>query len=901
MSRVPSPGRKTGLDHIGIAKKNIYCHVSDLSNEASVEHFFVSRMIQDLGYADSAVKTKQSLPLLTVGRGRRQERYKPDYALLAHGLPRCIIDAKGTSETPDDWIEQGSGYCLALNRKHQTGNPVRYFVLTNGLETICYEWDRDEPLLSLTFADFSLQNQKYQHLRNILSPSNIINSTPAQPPTRRPDFRFERPTTSRARQLFQQCHKVIWKSEGYGPAPAFLAFVKLMFVKLYADQNLRADSAAKNILLDRAREVRIPKESVTFSSHWISERQKEGANNPINDTFIRLRDDIEREIVLNNKKRIFLKNEDLGLRPDTVMQVVEKLQHYDMFGIDEDLNGRLFETFLAATMRGRDLGQFFTPRSVVKMMTKLAGLRVDRTHQDRVLDACCGTGGFLIESLAVMRNTVRENDSLSTSEKNNLIDMIANGRIYGVDYGQDPPLARVARINMFLHGDGGSSIYYGDSLDKDVDNSTQMDPETVQNLVELKTKLSETRFDVVLTNPPFSMTKEDKNPSESRVLRMYDLAYIRNSNNVRGSLRASIMFIERYHDLLKPGGKLLTVIDETLLSSKDFAFVRDFLRERFIIRAIISLPGDTFRQSGSRVKTSVLFLEKKREHDEQQGSWFHYFSRYLGVDDLPSKASDRDVAKARQLAEEETTNINAEYARYLNGELTGHVLSQNLLKDRLDLRNCVPLIGRRVPLWAAASDIDVRRLEDVVDVVESVITPQDEPNKQFQLLKVSYEGRCELESTRRGNEIVPKEMRRVEAGEIIFSIIRATDGSIGIVPPEFEGGLVSKTSFVVFRCDSPEDAAYLWSILRSYEIRADMQSISPGSTRYQTPWKDVKDLQIPWVNDQRRHKIGTNILDVWEKERQLKVETEQSMRHTFELAIESEDSRNRWEASKAPK
>ena len=895
-----SPVRKSGLERVAAAKKNIYCNVADLSNEASVEHFFVSRMIDDLGYPDSSVKTKQSLPLLTISRGRRKEKYKPDYALQVKRLPRCLIDAKGTNENLEDWVEQGSGYCLALNRKHKRNNPVRYFVLTNGLKTVCYQWDSDEPLVTLSFGDFKRRNPKYQHFINLLSASEILSSIPTPVADQLADYRFERPTTSRARQLFQQCHKIIWKSEGYGPAPAFLAFVKLMFVKLYADQNLRDDATINEKLLDRARVVQIAKEPVTFSSHWITERQKEGTINPINDTFIRLRDEIERAIGLKNKKRIFLKDEDLGLGADTVMQVVKKLEHFDMFGIDEDLNGRLFETFLAATMRGRELGQFFTPRSVVKMMTQLAGLRVTRKRQDRVLDGCCGTGGFLIESLAVMRNTVRVNRSLSSTEKNNLIAMIANECIHGIDYGQDPPLARVARINMFLHGDGGSSIYYGDTLDKDIDNSTQMDPETVQNLDELKTKLDDTLFDVVLTNPPFSMTKEKKNPSESRVLQMYDLAHTGGSNKLRSSLRSSIMFMERYHDLLKPGGKLLTVIDETLLSSKHFAFVRTFLRERFLIRAIISLPGDTFRRSGSRVKTSVLYLEKKRSDNEQQGNWFHYFSMYLGVDDLPSKASERDVARARQSAEEETERICIEFERYLDGESTEYVLTPDLLENRLDLRNCVPLLGRRVPVWKQ-SGIVVKYLDEVVDVVDSVINPHEHPDTLFNMLKVSYAGECELDEVRAGKDILPREMRLVEDGQIIFSIIRATDGSIGIVPPEFDGGLVSKTSFMVFRCDSPEDAAYLWSVLRSYEMRADMQSMSPGSTRYQTPWEDVRNLQVPWLRKPRRQRIGAKILDVWVKKRSLQLEAEKSMRHTIDLLIETDESRNRFDASKAPK
>ena len=203
---------------------------------------------------------------------------------------------------------------------------------------------------------------------------------------------------------------------------------------------------------------------------------------------------------------------------------------------------------------------------------------------------------------------------------------IANDCIYGIDFGKDPPLARIARINMYLHGDGGSHIYYADALDKKVDATMHSDPEVTQNLKELKAALTNEQFDVVLTNPPFSMAKEAKNPQEKTVLKQYDIA-LRNPNStaIRPSLRSSVMFFERYWDMLKPGGKLVTVIDDTILSSPTFGFVRDFIRQRFLVRAIISLPGDSFKMSESRVKTSVLNLEKRRSLTEEQPNWFHFF------------------------------------------------------------------------------------------------------------------------------------------------------------------------------------------------------------------------------------------------------------------------------------
>ena len=803
-------------------------------------------------------------------------------------------------EDLDEWIEQCSGYCLSLNRKYEQQNPVRYFVLSNGRKTVLYEWDKDEPLIELDFSDFAVGNPKYAHFKSIIQPSNITTSIPTSLEPEPARFRFARPTTARARQLFITCHKAIWKSEGYGPGPAFMAFVKLMFVKLWADSNIRNGSSTGHLFEGNPDQVMLPKSAIIFSEHWIEQREAEGNVNPINNMSIQLRDEIETDIELRRKKRIFDKDEELGLRPDTVKEVVRRLQNIDLFGIDEDLNGRLFETFLNATMRGRELGQFFTPRSVVKMMTQIADLQASLTHQDKVIDGCCGSGGFLIEALTTMRNRVRSNGSLSDDQKRDLIDKIANDCLYGIDYGQDPPLARIARINMYLHGDGGSRIYYADALDKVFDSTSQTEPEIVQNLDELRQQIGQERFDVVLTNPPFSMTKETKNPSERRLLEQYNMALqSRSSSRLRNSLRSSVMFMERYCDLLRAGGHLVTVIDDTLLSSNDFRYVREFIRAQFLIRAIISLPGDTFRRSGSRVKTSVLVLEKKRSPDESQPNWFYFFSEHLGVDDLNAKASTHDVREARERAEAETKSIVDGYNRYLQGDSTENVLGPERLTDRLDLRNCVPLFGRLAEIWRTQG-IEVKRLNEIVVPMNNVICPADDPEKVFTLIKVSYGGKCEVEGRRLGSRIQAKYMQVVSEGQMVFSTIRATDGAVGIVPPELDGALVSKSSYSVFECRSRSDAAYLWSVLRSHELRADMQSLSPGSGRYTTHWPDVGQLQVPWVADTKRKEIGEGILQLWHIERQMEFRRQDSLNHLEELGVESEDSKRRWMVSKAP-
>lgn len=888
------------LDPIG-PSKNLFCKREDLDNEASVEAFFLSRVLADLGYSNGQIKTKASIDTLTVAQGSRRTRYKPDYVLVVDKLPRCVIDAKAPGESLDKWVEQCSGYCLALNRKFPKNDPVRFFVLSNGISTRLYEWNNDEPILVLDFADFEWGNPKYQQLKALLSPSSIVTTASAPAVTPDTEFTFVRPTPERARQLFAICHRVIWQSEVGSPAFAFMEFVKIMFVKLWADRQLRDSPVTKGLFASGAASIDLPSSTVLFSVAWLESREKEGTTNPLNTIlFAKLREDIEQSIEFRKKKRLFDKGEQIKLRPDTIKDVVRRLQHVDMFGIDEDLNGRLFETFLSATMRGRDLGQFFTPRSIVKMMARLANLRVDRKRQDKVLDGCCGSGGFLIEALTVMRNKIRDNTSLTHTERKDLLETVCNDCLYGIDYGKDPPLARIARINMYLHGDGGSRIYYADGLDKNLDSTREKDPEVVQNVDELRGSLIENElFDAVLTNPPFSMIKSAKNETEREILQQYVMAQLsKGASKLRGSLRSSVMFIERYTDLLRPGGQLITVIDESILAGPEYGFVRTYIKERFLIRAIISIHGDAFRRQGSRIKTSVLLLEKKRDAAETQPPCFTFFSIRLGVDDLTPRASDADITQARALAAEETDQIVAGYEQYLAGKGGPTVISADKLDDTFDLKSCVPLSGRLAAKWRAQG-IDVQELKHYVVPSGEPVNPSLTPDEEFRLVKVGYDGRCRVEAVKQGRAIKYEKMFRIRAGQLVFSTIRAVNGAVGVVPKELDGALVS-ASYTVFDCGTPEDTAYLWAVLRSHEIRADIQSASTGASRYYSYWPEIGSVLIPWLPDEQRQSIGLRFITTWDLERALKAERKKANNMIDSLGVESPESIRRWEASRPP-
>lgn len=276
---------------------NLYCAIPDLANEAAVEAFFVNRMLVDLGYRDGQIKTKQSISELTVSLGGSKSiKYRPDFVLTYRGKPRWVIDAKHPSEDLGKWVAQCSGYCLGLNQTFQRSNPVKWFLLTNGIESRLYEWDNATPILTMAFTDFDSGNPHYEQLRSILSPTMIAASQISEAHT----FKMERPTSQQAKSLFQQCHRAIWKSEGQGPTGAFMEFTKLMFVKLWCDRQLRQDENTRG-LLESAGPVNLPKDTVAFSAHWIEKQPL--TPSPVNDIlFKRLRDEIEYDIASKKKK-----------------------------------------------------------------------------------------------------------------------------------------------------------------------------------------------------------------------------------------------------------------------------------------------------------------------------------------------------------------------------------------------------------------------------------------------------------------------------------------------------------------------------------------------------------------------------------------------------------------------
>ena len=838
------------------ARHNMFCRLEDLKNEAAVETFLVNRLLVHFGYPDSRVRTKEAIQSLPVPKGSTTEDYRPDYVLLDSGnKPVIVVDAKHPDEPIDSWIYQVVGYAAAINRTYPAGeNPVKYGVLCNGRNLAVYPWDSNTPIFYLGFEDLVEENSAFSALASQLA-YGVFNEVPVEGT----DFAFSRPELTTLTKVFNQCHDVIWKKEKQGPTWAFYEFVKIIFVKMRQDRQIHQK-------LDEGRIV--TKNDFVFAVHWLESLEPTTPNPFDTILFNDVRNEIEAQIQKGLKKPIFAPGETLRLTPSTTKEVVRMLEHYDLHGIDEDLNGRMFETFLTATIRGKELGQYFTPRPIVRYMTMTSGLQVTGGKVPYVLDGCCGTGGFLIEAMAVLVQQVDGHAALSSYDRDELKKTIQDKRLYGIEANED--LSRVARLNMYLHGDGGSRIYHAEALDKEVGIEPGLSKDVEDGRKELrKTVVDEgLRFDVVLTNPPFSMSYQAKDAVEKTILQQYKVAKTK-GGKVAGSEKSSILFVERYLDVLNDGGDLLTVIDDTILNGPSAQKHRDFIREHFIIRQVVSLPFNAFFKAQANIKTSILHLRKKRP-EEQQGAVFMAITNNVGHDDHKHDTPHRDnlgivasyYSQWLSGADPAPTIIrNEDPEEPLGCPLQIFTVAPDQLQDRLDAFYYAPeLMELREQLEEAAGRerIQLMRGSDLSIVKDlsggNVKELHGQEFRYFEIGDVTRYGAI-VNSRQGAIEDLPTRGRlKVQANDVVFAKNNSSRGTTVVIPEDFDGALVT-TGFLGIRPESPEEALIWWSVLCSEAVRKQIYYLAVSASQPEIRPEIFRDeFLLPYpTGDAREH------------------------------------------------
>jgi type I restriction enzyme M protein len=871
--------------------KNKFCNSKDLGNEATVEARFVDRLLDHLGFSAPDLKLKTSLRELKVGKGSKSSLYKPDYVILSNGMPTVIVDAKATTESITDYEQQCSSYCLEINKAYDH-NPVKYYLLSNGFKTNLYAWDAQKPILELEFQNFVDGDSLFEALLKRIGKNALAEASEKQMAlVDNAAFQFNKTSLHELGELFQRMHQYIWAKEKKSPSAAFEELMKIVFVKIKKDREIHAKFGSS------------PKpkyKDVVFSTHWINSQTEN--ESPINDPLFRnLVTSLEVEITNDKKKRVFDENEQIKLSRDTIKWIVKELQHIDFVSMEEDIHGRMFETFLNATVRGRDLGQFFTPRDIVDLMVDLSQIEITKAGGPKILDACCGSGGFLISAMGRMITQANALVGITTKERNALTTKIKNELIFGIDAGSDPAIYRIARMNMYLHGDGGSHIYHADSLDKALGSVGNASIEYNKQLEEVRQLIigQQLKFDVILSNPPFSLKYSRDDAEQEHVLNQYSISVDKTQGKILKSLLSSVMFLERYKDLVSEDGQILAVIDDSVLSGASYAHVREYIRDQFIVVGVISLPGDAFRRASARVKTSILVL-RLRKDGEVQSDVFMASSVCLGIEEKTARRIGLDSATLPLQKEAEAKKICKDFVKYLSGKRGSYSVPASQFTDRMDVKFCISDGGRKIPLWTSKK-LAVCSVEDVL----SLASNRDEPvveTDSYQFLRVNYDGDITEGELIEGAECSYSTLFKVERWDILMSNMGVGRGAVGIVPPFHAGKFVSN-EYTILRAKSEEEAVYYCNLLRTKEILGDILASTTGMNRGRIKWDSISTVKIPkYVTGNVDIKsITADLKDYWKSfERYWQGRMTHMAAVAADLDIEGPGSQRRWLAFKPP-
>jgi type I restriction enzyme M protein len=371
--------------------------------------------------------------------------------------------------------------------------------------------------------------------------------------------------------LFARIHNTIRKIEK-NEEHSFADFSKILFLKLLEE---KADTS----------DFKLP---YSYRFHELAER-------PVTESD-QLKDAILGMIAKIKEKTTYgdVLEDPIHLKqPRTFRSIVVELSAVSFHDSSLDTKGAAFEYFVRATLKGKKLGQYFTPRPLVELMSALVGrAKIANSllagSPVKVLDPACGTGGFLVylmkENLAALAERLAKKQ-ITKKAHDELEQRIMRDVFYGSDANEG--VACAAKMNMIIAGDGHTNIRAEDSLASAAKNWNVGSPDC----------------DLILTNPPFGT-------SEAESLEKHDLEQY----PIR-STKGQILFLQKMVLATRGGGEICTVIDEGVLNTESAAALRRWLFEKCEVIAVVRLPEETFKPNKINVRSSLLYLRRREEDD----------------------------------------------------------------------------------------------------------------------------------------------------------------------------------------------------------------------------------------------------------------------------------------------
>lgn len=498
----------------------------------------------------------------------RQDRYQKGYVdlLVTAGKPQpqFLIEAKRSSKTlTKSDAKQAIDYGV--------GHKVLFVILTNGRDIQAFNTATGAPIKwDGKLTDKIPTKDQLKTVIRALKANPTIDSVPLDGGEKSLPFRPGLPL-KQLNSLFARCHNAIRKIEK-NEESAFDDFSKLLFLKLLEE---KADTT----------DFELP---YSYRFHELAARPEAEADQ-VQSAVETMISNIKKKTPYGDVlvERLNLKN------PKTFKYIVGELASVSFYDSSLDSKGAAFEYFVRATLKGKKLGQYFTPRPVVRLMNYMVGQKkifasLSSGEDIKVFDPACGTGGFLVflmqEALTHAQQAL-DAKLLTRSAFNGVTKRIMQTTFFGSDANEG--VACAAKMNMIVAGDGHTNIRAEDSLAASAKNWSVATPDC----------------DIVITNPPFGTSESDSLQGKD-----WDQFPLR-------TYQGQQLFLQKMVLSTKAGGDICTVIDDGLLNTASAQDLRTWLFRQAKIKAIVRLPEDTFKPNKINVRSSIVLMERWETED----------------------------------------------------------------------------------------------------------------------------------------------------------------------------------------------------------------------------------------------------------------------------------------------
>ena len=775
--------------------------------EENVRQRWARSLVDEYGYAVADLDVEFAVKMGTL-------RKRADIVVFRPGEPRrqdtvvVIVEAKREDVSPRDQAEG-----VDQLKSYMSACPACRFGLWVGAEKRAYEK-----------SDAGTMDE-----------TTDIPRSGARAPT--PQFHELRPALD-LKAALRRCHNYVYANQGIQKAEAFHELQKLMFCKVLDE----------NEFVDQLRFFVRGEERTSIAGQR------------------RLRDERIAPLFDDVRERypyIFDADERIRLNLRVLAYVVSELQRYSLLDTRTDVKGQAYEELVGANLRG-DRGEFFTPRNVCDMAVRMVlSLYSDRRIASlKVLDCCCGTGGFLVAAVNQLRNRVTGFEQAKGGSPSDIrhriaarVKEMAERNLFGMDI--NPFLVRTTQMNLVMHGDGSANVFQGDSLAAPGEWEDE----------GARSNVTQDSFDVVVTNPPFGGQAHVDDP---HTLARYELPALE-TGDARRVMPAEQLFVEGALKYVKPGGCLAIVLPRSIANNPGLKFIRKWLLLNVRIVASIDLPKETFAEGGGVPNPSVLIMRKLTPEEKTlaragalDGSdILMAIPKKVGVDKRGNPTYARTAEGMVVLDEDDSPSVDddlpgvvSDFERWREGAAPAaksYLLSSALLAEsdeiRLDAAHYSPeLLNTRRILEQSGL-----KLERLGDLVTRVILP----NRISKRIYVAPEAGLPF---LQGSHVVhfqPADLKYLSPAahrDIDKIVIRAgwllitrsgTVGRVTICPPEWDGWAASEHVIRIVPDETKCPSGYLCSFLTSALGQAQLRANVHGAVVDELTDNQVRNVLVP--------------------------------------------------------